>query len=218
VTFPHSVFLTHAEDVFHPETTRAGSRSSVDSRSGSALRSRQRLDRDELLFDFDLEPLLFDFDLDVVPFDLEPEDFDRDEPLFDFELDDFDRDVVPFDFEPDDFGRDEPLFDFELDDFDFDLEPVLFDFDELDFDRDELPFDFEPDDFDFDFDLEPLLLDFDELDFDLVPELLASPDCARCLLTVAAAISSARSSDRPASSSDSFTCSYWRSRFSLHAF
>jgi hypothetical protein len=195
VTFPHNVFLTHAQDVFHTETTRAGSRSRFASRSGSAVRSRQRFDRDELLFDFepddfdfDLEPLLFDFDLDVVPFDFEPDDFDLDE--------------LPFDFEPDDF--------------DFDLEPLLFDFEPDDFDLDELPFDFELDDFDFD--LEPLLFDFDPLDFDFVPELFASPDCARCLLTVRAAISSARSSDRPASSSDSFTCSYWRSRFSLHAF
>jgi hypothetical protein len=206
VTFPHNVFLTHAEDVFHTETTRAGSRSSFASRSGSAVRSRQRFERDELLFDFDfdLEALLFDFDLDVVPFDFEPDDFDFDlEPLLlDFEPDDFDLDVVPFDFE--------------LDDFDFDFDPLLFDFDPDDFDRDELPFDFELDDFDFD--LDPLLFDFDALDFDFVPELFASPDCARCLLTVRAAISSARSSDRPASSSDSFTCSYWRSRFSLHAF
>src|SRR5215210_4413497 len=98
----------------------------------------------------------------------------------------------------------------------FEREELLLDLDELDFeerdfDFDELLFDFvfAPDDFDDDFDFEPP--DFD-LDDDFV-----SPACARCLLTVRAAISSARSSDRPASSSDSLTCSYCRSRFALHA-
>jgi hypothetical protein len=40
-----------------------------------------------------------------------------------------------------------------------------------------------------------------------------SPACARCLFTVRAAISSARSSPTPRSSSDSLTCSYCRFRF-----
>jgi hypothetical protein len=59
-------------------------------------------------------------------------------------------------------------------------------------------------------DLEP---DFarDEADF-------VSPARARCLLTVRAAISSARSSERPSSFSDSLMCRYWRSRLLLHAF
>src|SRR5215207_3830129 len=42
-----------------------------------------------------------------------------------------------------------------------------------------------------------------------------SPLRARCLLTVRAAISSARSSPTPRSSSESFTCSYCRLRFAL---
>src|SRR5690242_103985 len=46
---------------------------------------------------------------------------------------------------------------------------------------------------------------------------LASPDCARVLLTVRAAISFARFVDRPCFFSDSLMCSYWRSRFALHA-
>lgn len=40
-----------------------------------------------------------------------------------------------------------------------------------------------------------------------------SPERARSLLTVRAAISSARPSDAPRSFADSFTCSYWRARF-----
>src|ERR1041385_4817421 len=40
----------------------------------------------------------------------------------------------------------------------------------------------------------------------------ASPLRARSLLTVRAAISSARDSERPCSSSLSLTCSYWRAR------
>jgi hypothetical protein len=59
-------------------------------------------------------------------------------------------------------------------------------------------------------DLEP---DFERDDADFV-----SPARARCLLTVRAAISSARSSERPCSFSDSLTCRYWRSRLLLHAF
>jgi hypothetical protein len=39
-------------------------------------------------------------------------------------------------------------------------------------------------------------------------EDVASPDCARCLLTVRAAISFARFVDRPCFFSESFTCSY----------
>src|SRR3954452_17762457 len=39
-----------------------------------------------------------------------------------------------------------------------------------------------------------------------------SPERARSLLTVRAAISSARCSERPWSFSDSLTCSYWRAR------
>src|SRR5262245_135995 len=42
---------------------------------------------------------------------------------------------------------------------------------------------------------------------------LASPDRARSLLTVLAAISSARSSEAPRSSWLSLMCSYWRARF-----
>ncbi len=57
------------------------------------------------------------------------------------------------------------------------------------------------------------------------PELLearaddfVSPLSARCLFTVRAAISFARFVERPASSSLSLTCSYWRSRFALQGF
>src|SRR5689334_12122868 len=46
----------------------------------------------------------------------------------------------------------------------------------------------------------------------------ASPERARSLLTVRAAISSAVSSSRPRSSSPSLMCSYWRSRLALQAF
>src|SRR4029079_1561192 len=45
----------------------------------------------------------------------------------------------------------------------------------------------------------------------------ASPERARSLLTVRAAISFAVSSSRPRSSRPSLTCSYWRSRLSFHA-
>jgi hypothetical protein len=51
--------------------------------------------------------------------------------------------------------------------------------------------------------------DDDEDDF-------VSPDFARCLLTVRAAISFARFVERPCFCSESLTCSYWRSRFALH--
>jgi hypothetical protein len=44
------------------------------------------------------------------------------------------------------------------------------------------------------------------------------PAFARCLLTVRAAISSARSSERPCSFSDCLMCLYWRSRLLLQAF
>jgi hypothetical protein len=143
----------------------------------------QRFEREELLFDFDLDEAPFDFD-----FDLDDDDFDFVEPLLDLV------------FDPVDFDFDELLFD-------FDFDPDVFDFVELLFD-----FDFDPDDFDF----EALLFDFDPLDFERDDDFV-SPACARRLLTVRAAISSARSSDRPASRSDSLTCSYCRSRFLLHA-
>jgi hypothetical protein len=61
----------------------------------------------------------------------------------------------------------------------------------------------EEDDFEADFE--------DDEDDDFV-----SPDVARCLLTVRAAISFARLVERPCFCSDSFTCSYCRSRFALH--
>ena len=44
----------------------------------------------------------------------------------------------------------------------------------------------------------------------------ASPDCARCLLTVRAAISFERFADRPCFCSESLMCSYCRSRLALH--
>jgi hypothetical protein len=47
-------------------------------------------------------------------------------------------------------------------------------------------------------------------------EDFVSPACARCLLTVRAAISFARFVERPCFFSDSSTCSYCRSRFALH--
>jgi hypothetical protein len=67
-----------------------------------------------------------------------------------------------------------------------------------------------------------LELDFalrDEDDFDVEDDFVfdfASPDFARCLLTVRAAISFARFVERPCFSSESLTCSYCRSRFALH--
>jgi hypothetical protein len=60
----------------------------------------------------------------------------------------------------------------------------------------------------------PLLL---LLDAEPEDEDFASPVSARFLLTVRAAISLARFVDRPCFCSDSLTCSYWRSRFALHA-
>jgi hypothetical protein len=45
-----------------------------------------------------------------------------------------------------------------------------------------------------------------------------SPACARCLLTVRAAISFARAVERPCFFSESLTCSYCRSRLLLQAF
>jgi hypothetical protein len=44
-----------------------------------------------------------------------------------------------------------------------------------------------------------------------------SPAFARCLFTVRAAISLARPVERPCFFSESLMCSYWRSRFELHA-
>src|SRR3989442_460904 len=52
---------------------------------------------------------------------------------------------------------------------------------------------------------------------DLDARPFVSPDLARSLLTVRAAISLARFVERPSFFSDSLTCSYWRSRFALHA-
>jgi hypothetical protein len=60
----------------------------------------------------------------------------------------------------------------------------------------------------------------DELLEDEPPEddfVFVSPDSARCLFTVRAAISFARAVERPCFFSESLTCSYWRSRFELHA-
>jgi hypothetical protein len=51
----------------------------------------------------------------------------------------------------------------------------------------------------------------------LPPDERVSPDAARCLFTVRAAISFARPVDRPCLRSESLMCSYWRSRFALHA-
>jgi hypothetical protein len=56
----------------------------------------------------------------------------------------------------------------------------------------------------------------DEDERDEPEDDFVSPFAARVLLTVRAAISFARFSDRPSFSSDSFTCSYCRSRFALH--
>jgi hypothetical protein len=97
-------------------------------------------------------------------------------------------------------------------------EPLERDDDEPElFDRDE-----EPDRDDDERDDEPELFDRDEepelFERDDEPELFVSPDFERCLLTVRAAISLARSGERPCSSSLSVMCSYWRSRFALHAF
>jgi hypothetical protein len=63
-------------------------------------------------------------------------------------------------------------------------------------------------------------LERDEVDLPREDDVvdLASPAFERCLLTVRAAISLARFGVSPFSSSLSFTCLYWRSRFALHAF
>jgi hypothetical protein len=55
----------------------------------------------------------------------------------------------------------------------------------------------------------------EELDLEDEPDFV-SPDAARCLLTVRAAISFARFVERPCFFSESLTCSYCRSRFALH--
>ena len=55
----------------------------------------------------------------------------------------------------------------------------------------------------------------DEPDFDFP---FVSPDCARCLFTVRAAISFARFVERPCFFSLSLMCSYCRSRLLLHDF
>lgn len=57
----------------------------------------------------------------------------------------------------------------------------------------------------------------DEADVDFDVDLdFVSPDSARCLLTVRAAISFARFVERPCLLSESLMCSYCRSRFELH--
>ena len=58
-------------------------------------------------------------------------------------------------------------------------------------------------------------LDRDELDRERDDDF-ASPFCARCLLTVRAAISFARPVERPRFFSPCLMCSYWRSRLELH--
>lgn len=65
---------------------------------------------------------------------------------------------------------------------------------------------------------EPLRDELDERELEpLEPdEDFVSPFCARCLLTVRAAISFARPVERPCFFSESLMCSYWRSRFELH--
>src|SRR5438874_12070397 len=57
----------------------------------------------------------------------------------------------------------------------------------------------------------------DRSDRDVREDSLASPLRARSLLTVRAAISLARLVEAPRSFALSLTCSYWRSRLSLHA-
>jgi hypothetical protein len=56
----------------------------------------------------------------------------------------------------------------------------------------------------------------DDEDVDLEDDFV-SPDADRCLFTVRAAISFARPVERPCFFSESLMCSYWRSRFELHA-
>jgi len=194
----------------------------LERRDVVALR-RDAADFDRELVDFRRD----DVDLEVevlrrravVDFDFEREldDFDF---AFDRELDDFDfafdRELVDFAFEREleDFAFERPDVDLrELVDFAFEREVVdLRELDDFDFADDfrfaVLDLDFEPD---FDLDFEPDF-DRDELpDFERAErddEDFVSPACARCLLTVRAAISSARSVDSPFSFSDSLTCSY----------
>lgn len=154
-----------------------------------------------------------------VPFPedfFEPEDF---EPLF-FALDVLRELEAPLlvDF------RDPP--DFVLLFFPVDLRDFV-DFEELFFapedlrelaDFDELFFDEvlrEPPDFD---ELFFAPDDSPELEELLLPPDFVRPSSARCLFTVLAAISFARSVDRPCSFSLSLTCSYCRSSLLLHAF
>jgi hypothetical protein len=157
---------------------------------------------DARFFEADLERalddrLLVDFFRELVDFD-----FDRDDDLAPDDL----RELRAFDFEPEDFDRDVEVFAR----LDFDFVPDDFDREEPDLRLEDLrelvdlAFDFAPD-----FDFEP---------DDFVREDLVSPAWARSLFTVRAAISSARSSERPASRSDSLMCRYCRSRSSLHAF
>jgi hypothetical protein len=77
-----------------------------------------------------------------------------------------------------------------------DLRAVVFLRDELPPERDDEPPERDEDD-----------RDDDEDDFEDDPDFV-SPDCARCLLTVRAAISFARFVERPCFCSDSLTCSY----------
>jgi hypothetical protein len=125
----------------------------------------------------------------------------------------FERDVVAFRFAVD-LGRDVVAFRFAVD---FARAVVAFRF-AVDFTRDVVAFRFAVD-FDFAVDFRFAVLDFTfEPDFerDELPDFaravrdddLVSPAWARCLLTVRAAISSARSVDSPFSFSDSLTCSY----------
>ena len=94
----------------------------------------------------------------------------------------------------------------------FEREAVLFRV-PVDFEREleaflRVPVDFERELDDFLRD-EPLDFDFEREELDLrEDEDFVSPDFARCLLTVRAAISLARSVDSPFSCSDSLTCSY----------
>jgi hypothetical protein len=67
--------------------------------------------------------------------------------------------------------------------------------------------------------LEDLRLDDLRLELLLLLDRLrlpfVSPDCRRCLFTVAAAICFARRELRPRFFADSLMCSYWRERFAL---
>jgi hypothetical protein len=64
---------------------------------------------------------------------------------------------------------------------------------------------------------EPPLLDEDRDEDEPPDDDFVSPAWARCLFTVRAAISLARPVERPCFFSESLMCSYWRSRFELHA-